>query len=445
VHHTITIHGHPYTIDPVTGDNWPAGEEPLVGRNGAFAKRGRIHRRGGLVGRVPYTYVGLHTSVHCNLACRYCQVAGYRRGADPAVMDDQARSRALRWAVLEFGAGARRVVLGYDLSGEPLLSWERFLGLADEAKRLAVEAGKPVTWGLNTNGMGLTDGIIEELERRPEINLAVSIDGPAEAQDAMRRTAGGRATYERAADAARRALDSEAPHLKQTHAVATLTGAYPHPDRVLEHLVELGFERIAISPVRGAGDGWGIDAESLPLLYKGYTRLADRLADDLLHGDGHLYDSLLPTDGFKTVLARVAGLVRSPLPCPAAGTQCAIGPDGSIYACDATVGWPQARIGTIDEGLDGERRRSIAQRLVDHHPHCRSCWARKLCGGECAHVALLSANDIAAVDQARCELRRHVTCEAIHFYHVVRSARPELVTRMVESLGRAVTSEGTVQ
>ena len=209
--HTFAAHGTPFAVDGNTGATYrlddqtaeelqhPAGTEGGNGKQAAgvwdLLRRLTPRARAVRQWRYPITweeaYIGLHCSVFCNLACRYCQAREHRRTTAVPDLDPQAAREVMDWAVLQFAARAPAVVFAFGISGEPLLAWDLFEALYEHGVRLAAQSGKRITWGLNTNGLLLSERLVADLEERPDVALAISLDGPPEAHDAMRRTRAG--------------------------------------------------------------------------------------------------------------------------------------------------------------------------------------------------------------------------------------------------------------
>ncbi|WP_432993585.1 FxsB family cyclophane-forming radical SAM/SPASM peptide maturase [Dactylosporangium sp. CA-233914] len=138
----------------------------------------------------------------CNLACDYCYVYELqdRSWRDrPAVMPP-AVVRAVAAAIGEHARahdlpGIRVTLHG----GEPLLAGaDRLLALVDEV-RAAVPPGCEAEFGVQTNGVLLTAGVLDRLVEG-RIRVGVSLDGPPAANDRHRRRADGRGSH---ADVAR--------------------------------------------------------------------------------------------------------------------------------------------------------------------------------------------------------------------------------------------------
>jgi uncharacterized protein len=117
-------------------------------------------------------------------------------------------------------------------------------------------------------------------------------------------------------------------------------------------------------------------------LWAEYLRLSEehpvlrRFHRPRFHGIGHLAETgELPAPNFDA--------------CPAAKTEWAFGPDGSVYGCTATVGHPAHRLGSFFP-VETRDEAAIARwsgRSTLTVPGCTGCALAPVCGGGCAAVA----------------------------------------------------------
>ncbi len=135
----------------------------------------------------------------CNLSCDYCYVyklADQSWRSRPVVMSEQvwlaAADRVARHVRTHRLAEVAVVLHG----GEPLLAGSTRLAGIVAAVRSAVPRGTTVKFGLQTNGMMLTESVLDMLAEQG-IRVGVSLDGTAEDNDAHRRTASGKGSFSR--------------------------------------------------------------------------------------------------------------------------------------------------------------------------------------------------------------------------------------------------------
>lgn len=364
-------------------------------------------------------------SRRCNLRCRYCYTRQARRSASQdmptAVMEAAARFAAqLEKGSLLDGGGvdvscAGEITCGLDL-------YDRFAELLDaEGDRLGVRLAPCIWFGVNLTTLC-----------RPEVAarlaalgiLSCSLDGPREAHDRMRVYPDGRGTY---ADA-KRGLKQLRALGNPFQASAVLTAAYPNALAVYRHLFELGCDSVTVKPVRAEpGQPYAI-GEDLEAVCRGYDRFAEWLLTlpdpELLTCLRAILQLPLSHDYFGRFLQRV--MTRSVVQrrCGAWDSELTVNTDGSLYSCPAMAGLPEARIGSLQEGVDEAWMQEMGRRLhVSSRRPCNSCWARYVCGGACPHQSWLTHGDFFTPDPAECALNRHLIELAIWLYSQLRDKR----------------------
>ncbi|SDT02208.1 FxsB family cyclophane-forming radical SAM/SPASM peptide maturase [Actinoplanes derwentensis] len=150
-------------------------------------------------GRQPVPVRELVLKVHqrCNLACDYCYVyemADQSWRDRPRTMPDEIRDAALS----RFAEHARRHALT-DVrivlhGGEPLLYGAGRLGELVGVARRAFAPDVRVTFGMQTNGVLLTEAVVATLVEHG-IAAGVSVDGTAADHDRHRKTPSGRGSF----------------------------------------------------------------------------------------------------------------------------------------------------------------------------------------------------------------------------------------------------------
>ncbi|HEX7524646.1 MAG TPA: radical SAM protein, partial [Candidatus Deferrimicrobium sp.] len=160
----------------------------------------------------------LMLTTSCNLACRYCyedreegcsspaggggapremSLESLRRGVAYLLdHDGQGRPSAAagREATGSFAAAAGKVSVTF-FGGEPLLRFPLIQAAVGEARRMASERRKEISFSITTNGTLLTREIAVFLKENG-ISVCLSIDGPREIHDRNRPYASGRGSYE---------------------------------------------------------------------------------------------------------------------------------------------------------------------------------------------------------------------------------------------------------
>jgi uncharacterized protein len=375
--------------------------------------------------------LSLHTSLKCNLACRYCFAASAREHASSPTMSRDTAQRALDWFadfVIETGTHG---VIGFNLAAEPLVSWNLLMFVDDYRKQLERTRGISLLLSMVSNGTLLTKEKARCLKERGIRISTLSVDGPPDIHDALRCFPNGRGSYETVIRNLPHAL-SLFPNVK---GAATLTALHPNPQPIAEHLLDLGFSKILIKPVRAPYSApFAITREKLGAVKQGYQEYVRWLIKRLEAGDERILEACINHhDFFWRFVLRLLTRSKNGYRCPAAYDILSVGPDGSLYPCDNFVGMEAFRIGDVWKGLNGKRESLFGEALhVDAKESCRRCWARYLCGGGCYYCAHLVNDDITQPDPVKCALVRHLIELGIWLCATLAERCPEIFARLVE-------------
>lgn len=141
----------------------------------------------------------------CNLDCDYCYVyhhADQSWRSMPRLLSDAHQSAfAERLAEYVAAVGLHRIAVIFH-GGEPLLAGaHRLIEFARKIRSTAPDV--VVDFGIQTNGLLLTDAVLDGLEAEA-ISVSLSMDGPREAHDLHRTTRQGRSSFDKVEAALKR-------------------------------------------------------------------------------------------------------------------------------------------------------------------------------------------------------------------------------------------------
>lgn len=344
----------------------------------------------------------LHIAHDCNLACKYCFAEEGEYHGDRSLMSYEVGKKALDFLIANSG---NRVNLEVDFfGGEPLMNFQVVKDLVAYGRSQEKEHNKKFRFTLTTNGMLLTDEIME-FANKEMANVVLSVDGRKEVHDFMRPTRNGKGSYDLIIDK----FIKMAELRNQTNYYVRGTFTHYNLDfsKDVLHLADLGFKQISAEPVVAPDtQPYAIKEEDLPRLFEEYDLLAREMVEREKAGKGfNFFHFMIDLTGGPCLYKRLSG-------CGSGTEYLAVSPWGDLYPCHQLVGMEEFKLGNVDTGIE-------KQELVDEFKlcnvyakdKCKNCFARFYCSGGCAansynfHGNLLDAYDIG------CELeRKRVEC-----------------------------------
>ncbi|HHY34472.1 MAG TPA: SPASM domain-containing protein [Firmicutes bacterium] len=364
----------------------------------------------------------------CNLRCRYCFAKGGR--VDRSKMSPEVARRSLDFLFAGLGKRSRCEVDFF--GGEPLLVFDVVKDAILYGEKKAQAEGKTIKFTLTTNGVLLDDEIVRFLLDH-HVSVILSMDGRPEVHDGMRVFPDGRGTYDAVLPKYRRYVLGEtgsAPAHGMDFPAQTAKGSMAASGREgrelrfddywvrgtftrqsldfaadVEHLVNLGFEKISMEPViAGQEAPYAIREEDLEQLREEYEKLFEFYVRSARTGRGFsFYHFIVPSDGGPCVYKRLTG-------CGAGVEYFAVAPSGDLYPCHRFAGQAEFKMGDVFSGIDPANGDELRKRFAGTHVYsknvCASCWARFYCGGGCHASAYESNGDISKPYRLGCEIMK---------------------------------------
>jgi uncharacterized protein len=257
--------------------------------------------------------------------------------------------------------------------GEPFLCFDLMREITSYIREQEREANKPVRLSITTNGTILSQSILDFL-REENIDLCISIDGPAHVHDLNRVYKNGRSSFAKVVRNLRRAvgrLDSV-----QVNAVYGPQTIDFLPESV-SFFAGLGVPVIHLNPNICAT--W---AENDCLkLRQTYMQIANHYIQSYQRGQEiavNLIDS-------KIVLFLKGGYSVEDM-CGMGETEWGFAPSGNIYPCERFIGEDNDSplcLGNIHTGLDLTRRCSLLKQRGNRNEECKTCDLQKFCMNWC--------------------------------------------------------------
>lgn len=344
----------------------------------------------------------LHIAHDCNLACKYCFAEEGEYHGARSLMSYEVGRKALDFLIANSG---NRVNLEVDFfGGEPLMNFQVVKDLVAYGRSQEKEHNKKFRFTLTTNGMLLTDEVME-FANREMANVVLSVDGRKEVHDFMRPTRNGKGSYDLIIDKFKKMAELR----NQTNYYVRGTFTHYNLDfsKDVLHLADLGFKQISAEPVVASDtQPYAIKEEDLPKLFEEYDLLAREMVEREKAGKGfNFFHFMIDLTGGPCLYKRLSG-------CGSGTEYLAVSPCGDLYPCHQFVGMEEFKLGNVDTGIE---KKDLVDEFklcnVYAKDKCKDCFARFYCSGGCAanaynfHGNLLDAYDVG------CELeRKRVEC-----------------------------------
>ncbi len=327
-------------------------------------------------------------SLRCEHSCPYCQVSRVSTERDRFDMNEETAARALD---LVFRSPADFVKIEFQ-GGEPLLNYERIVGIVLDAEARAEQSGKQVDFVVTTNLALVSDEMLEFF-RDHSVCLSTSLDGP-EVIHNTNRPRPTRNSYQLTIANLERARSV----LGQDRVSALMTAtrlSLAHPREIVDEYVARGFQAIFLRNLSPYGfaaktsQSIGYTIDEFLLFYFDALEYIIELNLAGIH-IVELYAQLLLTRIFTPF---ATGYVDLQSPAGAGIGVAVYNYDGDVYASDesrmlAEMGDHRFRLGNVHadsyERIFGgdELRRIVDASVVDSLPGCADCAFQSYCGAD---------------------------------------------------------------
>jgi uncharacterized protein len=314
----------------------------------------------------------LNVSHACNMACAYCFAGkGIFGGEAPSLMPREIAEAAVDFLI---DRSAPDAMLQIDFfGGEPLLNLDTVRHATLHAKKRLEGGARRLQLTLTTNALLLDEKITQWLSDA-KFSVILSLDGPPEVHDKMRRLAGGGPSHDLVAGRIREfiAKRGDLPYYVR----GTYTRDSLDLTRAFDYIVGLGARHISLEPVVAKPEEpHSLRQDDLPVLEREYERLARRLLEK---------DRTVSFFHFNLSLDKPLCRARRMKNCGAGIEYLAVTPSGDLFPCHQFIGRDEFRMGTLSSGnTDPGIQRSFLQGTVDRRESCSRCWARFYCSGGC--------------------------------------------------------------
>jgi uncharacterized protein len=329
------------------------------------------------------------TTSACNLGCTYCFEDGINL---KGFMKEETCSRVTAWAAWKLDQIRPRILHLTLFGGEPLLNPEAALFLSRSLYDLCRARGIEQQISVITNGVLLTEKIVEDLLPFGLKRVKVTLDGDEAAHDSKRRYKNGKGSFQVIMKNLL-ALKGKAPISIGGNFDDTTKDSIP---RLLDQLVTLGFTPdditdISFKPILAP-------TNRLPVLNNGMDSGHSCTFSDMKVSDITWLHDEVEKRGFKNT---IDGIAIGPC-CATREHTYTIDPWGKIYKCPALVGREEYITGDVHDLETNHRNTQFMTVDLWRDPFCQPCSYRPICGGGCRGSSVTQSGDF---EKIACEKR----------------------------------------
>ncbi len=316
----------------------------------------------------------------CNIKCLYC----YSDLAHQTIMSHEILAAAIQQALSHVKENRFKALHIIWHGGEPLLAGLDFFRTAASILD-RYESAIPITQFIQTNGLLLDEDFCLFFGDR-DIQLGISLDGPEELHNAMRKTRHGQGTHDKVMDKILLVENTGLPFGLCMVVTPLCQGREKEIYGFFKGLGKPFRANPMIPPFHPAYNEIG------RLRPGEYGRFMCKLFDEWIQTETNRIQ-VSPLDSYLLSLTRgKSPECQQQLSC--VGTHISVRPDGSLVLCSR---FQDHRLGRIQKNSfkqihDAGPGSSLAQR-ANNLTCCRACISREICHGGCPHNAAVFSGD----------------------------------------------------
>jgi uncharacterized protein len=385
----------------------------LLSENGFFVPDYETDRRNmaDYFHRIKHSSDELHitvlTTLQCNFACGYCYQGDredFNQFADKMTLETSARIAA--WIENELDRLRPEKFAMTFFGGEPLLNLPVVYDLAERTWAATQARGIKQSLSMITNGLLLTEDVVDRLVPRGLRGIKITLDGDRETHDRMRPLRGGQGTFDRIVENIRKVADRtrislggnfDESSVDSFPALLDFISAQEFADK----LVKVNFKPIVRDRPQPKPSLKGL-LPLVPVSDAGKT-LAGTCQTSVGTGGGSTCDSCSFLDEKAAFLRNETRRHGLPGPDGVPGGPChvhhanahTIGPDGSLYACPGFTGEKALSTGHITGKTDAWRESNKRKfDSLDPWKECGDCAYMPTCAGGCLTASYSQLGDV---------------------------------------------------
>lgn len=376
---------------------------------------------------VPITNTVLQIANDCNLNCIYCYGDGGSYGRERELMTLDTAKKAIDLMVAN-SEGVNELLVIY-FGGEPLINFDVVKGTLKYCKSLEKCIGKKFRYSMTTNGTILNDEIYNFIKDN-HVSVMISIDGGKELQNKHRCYCDGRGSFEDVQKNIDRFKEARGGYLT---ARATVCSTDIRFKKIKDDLLSMGFTNAVTSMVDTSEDSpLFIGGDYTDRVLAEYEILAEDFIESMMKDKkslNNLFAEMMERLYFKRI--KVRG-------CNAGNGGIAVGTNGNIYPCHRFMGMPEYIIGTLENGIDEKARGSYRSATVYNKEECKTCWARYLCCGSCAHTSAVHGGDVFHAPTCYCDIYKGLYEKMLYTYWKLKEWDDDVFRKRLEKTDKTV-------
>lgn len=347
----------------------------------------------------------LHISHECNMECKYCFADHGHFNSNASFMSKEVAKKSIDYWFEHLDKSRKQTNITF-FGGEPLLNKEILKYSLEYIEYLLKGTGVLPKYAITTNGTLIDDELIQ-LFLKYKIQPDISIDGGEFIQNKNRPLRRGIRSYNK--------VEESVEKLKHYYnrLVAKITLIHEDVDKLEKSVLdlwEMGFTDIFYIFALTNDENMTITKSDIVELRKQLFSLAENTYDNLLNGRAERVINFIDI-GYRLH----NNIVKN---------ECAflnpftihITPEGNIYKCSKMVGMKQFCMGDIYSGVQWRNFISKPKSYLMENHECRSCWAKRICGGGCAYANLIYNGDFDVANKLTCEEKKVQIEAAVYLY-----------------------------
>lgn len=347
----------------------------------------------------------------CNLRCKYCCYSGEyrdRRVHNEHEITFEVLNDAVSFIKKYSDKEADEITVCF-YGGEALLAKEKIEWFIN---KISIEIDQSILFSISTNGLALTESVIDWICGYDNILVNITIDGDKTMHDANRVTLSMCGSYDKIIENLKlfkkkypEEYDKRIRFLSTVYSwneVLKLSDIWDNEDAIAyKYPVHISHIIPNFNDESRTYDTWQTKDNFYSKAFEAYKCGDDgilatsfkKLIDIVAHRDyGHLSNVLMVKTCFQELWSTFINV------------------DGDIYACERFCG--KAKVGNVLSGFDQKRIIAIVQEFTDRkNKFCSQCWAKRFC-----RMCLTSLNHTDEEIQKMCDMERDTIDLALKYY-----------------------------